>query len=215
VALLERRQFGAADSVFGAISEQLPTAPEVFYNRALARAASGRRPQAIADFEKYLELAPQASDRSAIRSAMNRLQDRVYGPGQALGSGVLVPGFGQMSTGRPVLGVLVLGAVTGALVFALAEQQTIHVATFTDPFGNPYVDSLPRTERPNLVLGAAGAAALWLGSAWEAMSYARRTRARAEAIIAFPTSITDASVFVGRAGRQRLLGLRIPLGIGG
>jgi tetratricopeptide (TPR) repeat protein len=211
VALLERRQFTAADSVFGTIAQQLPTAPEVFFNRGLARAARGERRAALTEFEKYLELAPSAADRSDVRSAMSQLQDRVYGGGQALLSGLVVPGMGQMSTGRPVFGVLVLGAVAGAAIFGLMQEETIEVATFTDPFGNPYIDSLPKTVRPNLVPAAIGAGVVWLGAAWEASRYANRTRARAEAIIALGESGRGILVGPGRNGATRL-GMTLALG---
>lgn len=183
VALLERRQYSAADSVFGAVAAQIPTAPEVYFNRGLARAARGARAPAIEDFEHYLELTPQADERASIRQAMTRLQDRIYSPGGAFSSGLAFPGMGQMTTGRPVLGVIVLGAVAGAVGFGMAESETFKVTSYRDPFGNTYVDSVPSTERPSLALAAGGAVALWIGSALEAMTYARRTQARAEAIL--------------------------------
>ena len=43
VALLERRQFIAADSMFSGIATKLPNTPEVYYNRVLSRAAQGKR----------------------------------------------------------------------------------------------------------------------------------------------------------------------------
>lgn len=184
VALLQRRQFLAADSAFAAVSRQVPAAPEPYFNRALSRAARGDRVQAIQDFERYLELAPQASDASLVRGSMARLPDRVYGPGQALGSGLLFPGMGQMSTGRPVLGVLVLGAVAGAVVMALSSRDELVTGQYTDPFGNRYTDSLTRTVRPLAVAGLAAAGAVWAGAALESVSYARRSRSRAESIIA-------------------------------
>ncbi len=55
---------------------------------------------------------------------------------------------------------------------------------YTDPFGNTYTDSTTRTTRPLAVAGLAGAGAIWLGAAWEAVAYASRSRSRAEAIIA-------------------------------
>jgi tetratricopeptide (TPR) repeat protein len=191
VALLERRQFIAADSMFGSIAQRLPNTPEIYYNRGLARAARGERALATEDFEKYLELSSNPPDRLAIRSAVSRLQDRVFGTGQALGSGILIPGMGQMSTGRPVLGVAVLGAVAGAMVWGLAREDGFEVKTFEDPFGTPYVDSIPRTTRPNVAIAAAAAGLLWFGSAFEAMTYARRTRARAESIIQIGTPVGD------------------------
>lgn len=184
VALLERRQYLAADSAFAAVARQVPAAPEPWFNRALSRAARGNRTEALQDFEKYLELSPQAADLPAVRSTMARLPDRVYGPGQAFGSGLLFPGMGQMSTGRPVLGVVVLGAVAGAVVAALTSKDELVTERFTDPFGNAYTDSLTRTTRPLAIAGLAAAGAVWAGAALESMNYARRSRARAEAIIA-------------------------------
>jgi tetratricopeptide (TPR) repeat protein len=182
VALLERRQFAAAEAVFGAVTTQLPAAGEAYYNRGLARAARGERAAAIEDFEKYLDLTPGAANRADIRTASVRLQDRVYSPGRAFVSGI-VPGLGQMNTGRPLLGLAVLAAVAGAAYYGFLSTETIRVQQFTDPFGNSYSDSIPRTERPHFVAAAAGAGALWLGASIEAMAYARGTRARAESII--------------------------------
>lgn len=187
VALLQRRQYLAADSAFAAVSRQVPSAPEPYYNLALSSAARGDRTEAMQRFERYLELSPQASDMVQVRGSMSRLPDRVYGPGQALGSGLLFPGMGQMSTGRPVLGVLALGAVAGAVVMALTSKDEVVTERFTDPFGNGYTDSLTRSTRPLAVAGLATAGVVWLGAAWESASYARRSRARAEAIIATTT----------------------------
>jgi tetratricopeptide (TPR) repeat protein len=183
VALLQRRQYAAADSVFATVAQQVPSAPEPFFNRALSRAARGDRQPAMRDFERYLELAPQSQDRAAVRDAMARLPDRVYGPGQAFASGLAFPGLGQMSTGRPVLGVLVLGIAGGGGFLALQTQEKIIARTYTDPFGNRYTDSIPETTRPRLIVGLASAGVVWLGSALESIAYARRSRARAEAII--------------------------------
>jgi tetratricopeptide (TPR) repeat protein len=214
VALLERRQYIAADSMFGSIAARLPNTPEIYYNRALSRAARGERALATQDFQKYLDLSPNSTDRSAINVAVARMQDRVFGSGQALGSGLVLPGMGQMSTGRPFLGVGVLGAVVGAIVWGMAEEQGFEVATFQDPFGNPYVDSLPRTTKPNFAIAAAAASALWIGSAVEAMSYARRSRARAESIIQIgvPTAgRDDAEAYLAVGPRAIGAGIRIRL----
>ena len=118
-----------------------------------------------------------------------------------------------MQTGRPVLGVAVLGAVASAIVFGMAEKQGFEVATFQDPFGNPYVDSLPRTTKPNLAIAAGVAGVLWVGSAIEAMSYARRTRARAESIIQVGVAGSDATnafLAVRPAGMSAGIRLRLP-----
>jgi tetratricopeptide (TPR) repeat protein len=205
VALLRRRQYAAADSVFGYVAQQVPSAPEPFFNRALARAAQGDRANAMQDFEKYLALAPQAADRVTIRDALPRLPDRVYNPGQAFVSGLAVPGLGQMSTGRPMFGVVALGTVGAAVALAMRTEDRTETRTYTDPFGQPYTDTVTLTRRPQLVAGLATAGAVWLGAALESIAYARRSRARAEAIIA-----RDININVRSLGNGRLaVGLRI------
>lgn len=212
LALLERRQYVAADSIFGSISKQLPNAPEPYFNRALSRAARGERTLAMQDFQKYVDLAGNPADRAAINAAVARLQDRVFGTGQALGSGLLLPGMGQMSTGRPFLGVAVLGVVAGAIVWGMTEKQGFEVKTFQDPFGNPYIDSLARTTRPNLPIAATAAGVLWAGAAYEAMSYARSSRARAESIIRLTVAGSeDANIYVAVDRRRVGAGLKLRL----
>ena len=212
VALLQRRQYLAADSAFAAVARQVPAAPEPYFNRALSRAARGDRTQAIQDFEKYLELSPQASDLTTVRSSMARLPDRVYAPRQAFGAGLLFPGMGQMSTGRPVVGVLALGAVAGAVVLALSSKEEVVTDRFTDPFGNQYTDSLTRTTRPMALAGLAAAGVVWAGAALESASYARRSRSRAEAIIA-RNEDRGVTLAVTPLPRRRVgLGVSLPLG---
>lgn len=215
VALLQHRQYVAADSAFAAVARQVPNAPEPFFNRGLARAARGNRTLAMQDFEKYLELAPQSTDRGQLRDAMARLPDRVFAPGSALLSGLLVPGLGQMSTGRPVRGVVALGLVTASLVWGMQLKEWETVELFTDPFGNPYQDTVPRSERSNLPAGLAIAGVIWAGSAVEAATYARRSGARAAAIIArFDGPTVRGSSGRGRDGKSELalLVMRLPRG---
>jgi tetratricopeptide (TPR) repeat protein len=184
VALLQRRQYGAADSAFGVVATALPTAPEPYYNRALSRAARGARASALEDFEKYLELAPAAPDRNAVRSTMAQLPDRLYRPASALGSGLVLPGLGQMNTGRPLFGVLLLGAAGGAATFAVTAKHSTEERTFQLPFGGgTYTERVPITTHPNLVTGGVALAVVWLGGALEASAFARRSRSKAEGVL--------------------------------
>ncbi len=183
VALLQRRQYAVADSVFGVVATEVPTAPEPHFNRALARAAQGSRVDAMESFERYLALDPAADDRLQVRALMSRLPDQVYRPGSSFASGMAVPGLGQMNTGRPVLGVTILGLAAGASVFALRTKTETVAQSFTDPFGNRYTDSVATTSRPYLIAGVASAAAVWLGGALESLMFARRSRARAQGVI--------------------------------
>lgn len=215
VALLERRQYVAADSLFGSIATQLPNSPEIYFNRALSRAARGARALAMEDFQKYLDLAANPPDRSAINSAVARLQDRVFGSGQALGSGLAFPGMGQMSTGRPLFGVAVLGAVAGAIVWSLTDVQKLETRTYPAPFppNTTYTDTVLVTRKPNFVVGATAASVVWVGAALEGMSYARRTRARAESIIQIgPVAAPGApDLFLAFAGRRVGAGVAVRL----
>src|SRR5690606_793785 len=102
---------------------------------------------------------------------MPRLPDRVYSPSQAFVSGLAVPGLGQMSTGRPLLGVVALGAAGGAVALALRSQESTETRTYTDPFGQPYTDTVAITKRPQLIAGLAAAGAVWLGAALESSTY--------------------------------------------
>lgn len=103
-----------------------------------------------------------------------------------------------MSTGRPLLGVVALGAVGGSVALALRSEDRTETRTYTDPFGQPYTDTVSVTRRPQLVAGLAAAAAVWLGAALESSTYARRSRARAEAIIARDIDVKVTSLHGGR-----------------
>lgn len=210
VALLSRKQYAAADSVFGFVATQMPAAPEPFFNRGLARAATGDREGAMQSFERYLALAPRAADRGPLREAMARLPDRVYSPGQAFASGVFVPGLGQMTTGRPVLGVLALGAVGAAVGLAVRSETETQTRQFNDPFGQSYTDTITTSSRPLLTAGLITAGVVWLGAALESIAYARGSRARAESIIAHEPARVAPGM---QLGVTRLSGGRVGVGL--
>lgn len=184
VTLLQQKQFVPADSAFGHVIRTLPGATEAFYNRALSRAARGERAAAMADFERYLQLSPGASDQAAIRSAMARLQDRVWDASSVFLQGLIAPGVGQMATGRPIRGVLILAVGGGIAAAGLTNKSTLQTNEYRDPFGNPYIDSVQVTEHPYLIPAAGALAAVWLLSALEASAFARGSLTRARGILA-------------------------------
>jgi tetratricopeptide (TPR) repeat protein len=184
VTLLQQRQLVAADSAFGSVIRSIPSASEAYYNRALARAARGMRDAANQDFERYLQLAPAASDQAAIRSAMARLQDRVWDASSVFFQGLIAPGVGQMATGRPVRGVLILALGGGIAAAGLKNKTELQIQEYRDPFGNPYTDSVEVSERPYLWPAAGALAAVWVLSAIEASAFARGSLARARGILA-------------------------------
>lgn len=111
-----------------------------------------------------------------------------------------------------MVGVLALGAVAGAVVLALSSKEEVVTDRFTDPFGNQYTDSLTRTTRPMALAGLAAAGVVWAGAALESASYARRSRSRAEAIIA-RNEDRGVTLAVTPLPRRRVgLGVSLPLG---
>jgi len=159
------RNTTSADRALTSAAGAAPAWPDVYYERALVYQAEGRTSQAIADFQHYLQLRPNAADRDVVASRIGAL-DR--SPTKAFASGIL-PGGGQFYTHQPILGVVVLGGVAASAVWAFKSTPI----TFTDPFGHPYQAG---TERKNLWTGVAVGGGIWLLGALEAAIHAASAR---------------------------------------
>lgn len=183
LAMYDRRDYGAAILAFSEALERAPTAYEALFNRALARAAENDRRRALTDLEAYLVAAPVVEDRAAIVNAIALLRRPVYDPGTAFARGIL-PGFGQVYTGRPIVGVVALVATGGAVGLALHQQTSQRVVPYVDPNGVPVPYTETVTKRPYLAAGVGAAAAITLGAAFEASRYAARSRQGATRITA-------------------------------
>lgn len=175
-------RYAAAALSFGTAISLQPDWAEAYYDRALANAARGQRELAIADLQQYLRLRPEAEDRAAVIKRISGLRGGPLSPTAALGLGLVIPGAGQMYTGRKVFGVLTLAAAGGALAFALKSGPVTKefVVNPTDPFGNPlppFVETRTETGRPNLVPGLAALGAIAGATAIEAFVHARRVNA--------------------------------------
>ena len=175
-------RYAAAAAAFGNAIAQQPDWAEAYYDRALANAARGQRELAIADLQQYLRLRPEAEDRAAVIKRISGLRGGPLSPTAALGLGLVIPGAGQMYTGRKVFGVLTLAAAGGALAFALKSGPVTKevVVNPTDPFGNPlppFVETRTETGRPNLVAGLAALGAIAGATAIEAFVHARHVNA--------------------------------------
>jgi len=142
-----------------------PAWPDVYYERALAYQADGQTSLAVADFNRYLQLRPNAVDKAAVEKRIGAL-DRSPSTAFALG---IIPGGGQFYTHQPVLGVIVMGGVAASAVWALKSTPK----TFTDPFGQPYTNG---SERKNLKTGIAVGGGIWLLGAIEAAIHASTAR---------------------------------------
>jgi len=179
----EAGRYAEAELAFGNAIALQPDWADAYYDRALTKIARGRREQAIADLQQYLRLRPEAEDRQAVIARMSGLRGGTLSPTAALGLGLVIPGAGQMYTGRRVFGVLTLAAAGGALAYGLKSGPVTKefVVNPKDPFGNPlppFIDTRTETGRPNLVPGLAAFGAIAGATAIEAFVHARQVNAR-------------------------------------
>ncbi|MEJ7809015.1 MAG: tetratricopeptide repeat protein [Gemmatimonadaceae bacterium] len=174
VAQLEQRRYREAERAFSAALSQVPDWELALYNRGVAFASERQPGPAIRDFEKYLELVPEAPDRPVIVRRVAELRRLTLQPNGALVRGLAVPGLGQLYTRRPVLGAVAFAATAGAVAFAVRTRVVTKTATAVDLLGNPYEYTYPERERPYVAAGVGVAAGVMLASAFEAYLYAKR-----------------------------------------
>lgn len=181
VALLDDGRYDAAAKEFDKVVRDAPGSAEGYYNRGLARAAGGKRSDAIRDLEVYQAAAPTVDERVSVARAIDVLRRPVFSPGTAFIRSVL-PGFGQLYTGRPILGVLALAVVGGAGGMAATQQTSERTVAYVDPNGvpAPYVERTQ--ERKYLTVGLATAAGVTTLALIEAVAYARRSQRGASLI---------------------------------
>ena len=176
-------RYAEAELAFSNAIALQPDWADAYYDRALTKIVRGRREQAIADLQQYLRLRPEAEDRQAVIARMSGLRGGTLSPAAALGLGLVIPGAGQMYTGRRAFGVLTLAAAGGALAYALKSGPVTKefVVNPKDPFGNPlppFIDTRTETGRPNLAPGLAAFGAIAAATAIEAFVHARHVNAR-------------------------------------
>jgi tetratricopeptide (TPR) repeat protein len=196
VTAYEAGRYAQAATAFGDAIRLQPDWADAYYDRALANALRGQRDLAIADLQQYLRIRPEAEDRTAVIARINSLRGGPLSPAAALGLGLVIPGAGQMYTGRRVFGALTLAAAGGALAYALKSGPVTKefVVNPTDPFGNPlppYVDTRTETGRPNLVAGLAAVGAIAGATAIEAFVHARRVNAAEQRFGASVVPLSD------------------------
>lgn len=175
LALFDDGRYEAAIRAFDDVVRDAPTAYEGYFNRGLARAASGSRAAALLDLERYRANAPMVDDRVEVGRAIEVLRRPVYRPGVAAARS-LIPGFGQFYTGRPVRGVLVLAAVGGTAGLALTQQTTTTTVPYVDPNGAPAPYTLTSQKRAYFTAGMGAAAAFTLLGMIDAVMAAKRSQ---------------------------------------
>lgn len=185
LALFDDGRYAAAIRAFDDVVRDAPTASEGYFNRGLARAASGSRAAALQDLEQYRANAPTVDDRVEVGRAIEVLRRPVYRPGVAAVR-ALVPGFGQFYTGHPVRGVLVLAAVGGATGLALTQQTTTTTVAYVDPNGAPAPYTRTTQARAYFTTGIGAAAAFTLLGMIDAVVAANRSQRGATIVAVAP-----------------------------
>ena len=196
VTAYEAGRYAQAVAAFGSAIALQPDWAEAYYDRALANAARGQRALAIVDLQQYLRLRPEAEDRAAVIARISGLRGGSLSPSAALGLGLVIPGAGQMYTGRPAIGVVTLAAVGAAVAYAIKSGPVTKqfLVNPKDPFGNPlpaYIDTRTETGRPHLVPGLAVAGGIAGAAAIEAFIHARRVNVREQRFSAGLMPLSD------------------------
>jgi len=200
-------QFGRTEPALGAFTaaiEAAPEWPEAYYNRGLTYARLNQPELASTNLERYLELAPDAEDADAVRSALGRLADPQveFNPGSVIAAGLL-PGGAHFATGRPFVGTLVLGAVGGLIAFGILSEDIVIQCRSIPVDGVCPTQDIASEERtrPYLApaLGAAGG--LTVLAVWEAYRNAKGRSGDLGSLVQI-RSTTDGSI--RRWGMPRL-----------
>lgn len=155
-----------------AIVAALPADPEA--EAGLARLA----PRAVA-----VTPDPIVTRETAAVPPSDPADFRRYSPGQAMVLGLLVPGMGEIYTGRAVRGLVVLGAAVGAAATGLLVERVAVDCLIVpvDNFCPPSQIADERVERPYMAAGLGVAAAITVLGAIDAYFGARAQNARAAA----------------------------------
>ena len=178
VRAYEHGQLDSADVAFTAALSLAPDWAAAYYDRGVVRRVLGRRADAASDFQQYLRLEPDASNRGAVAARVAELQEQPLSPTRALTLGLVIPGAGQFYAGRPVRGALTVIGTGVALACGMSQHESMQAVqqTAQDPFGNPYTYTVNRrvTERPCRAPGFTAAGVIAVVSAIDAFRFARR-----------------------------------------
>lgn len=188
-------------------------------------------PRAMAEYCRFLALAPSAPEASDVRQRIAELAlalppdttvvripvspvAHMPAPGAALAAGLIIPGMGQFMTHQPAGGLFVMAAAAGGIWYGLQTQNvsTQVTRTGTDPFGNPYQYQTTETkaERQHLGVGVGAAGAVGLIAAIEAFAHARAGQShdqQANATTIPPNSSLTLSAFPILGIGQRSVGV--------
>ncbi|MDH5759258.1 MAG: hypothetical protein OEZ65_06685 [Gemmatimonadota bacterium] len=165
---------------FGVAVTEAPEWADPVFNRGVVRDRMGLWTEAVADFQRYLELRPDADDALAVSRRIGELQTvRLSTPPNPTATLVLgvLPGVGHFYSERPLGGLTVLAMSGGAVAAGLLVKE-ISVRCLTPPAAGascPDDQIVGRdVERPYLIPSLGVAAGVTLIGAVEAFVKARK-----------------------------------------
>ncbi len=173
LAAFDARRYEEARRAFDDAARALPSAAEAPFNRAIAQLQLDDRSAAQRDFTTYLTLLPDAPDRVLVQQSIDVLGRPHFRAGAAFTLGVL-PGMGQLYTGRPARGLVVLALVAGATYASRYTSSRRVSVAYVDPNDVPVPYTEIVTERPYRASAIAAGAGLTLAAALEAAWFAKR-----------------------------------------
>jgi tetratricopeptide (TPR) repeat protein len=172
------RQFSAAVQAFDSAVRAAPEWADALFNRGVMLSRLGDANGAVADFQQYLALRPDAEDAILVSRRIGQLQApiQVQSPGTTLTLGLILPGMGQFYTGRALGGMTVLALAGGAAAVGLLVEEVTVRCVGSVPSGSTcppdrYIGET--STRPYLVYGLAAAGAVTVLGAIEAYVRAR------------------------------------------
>ncbi len=128
VAAFDLGQYATAQQAFAAVIAVEPLFGPAYFNRAVSLAASGQADASIRDLERYVELEEDPEDANQVAAAVRTLRNppKRYSPGGAMLGSLVLPGTGQLYTGRSLAGFGFMAVAVGAVVFGeLSEKVQI------------------------------------------------------------------------------------------
>lgn len=181
LALFDDGRYAASVQAFDDVVRGAAASPEGYFNRGLARAATGQRAIALQDLEQYRVNAPAVDDRVEVGRAIEVLRRPVYSAGGAFAAS-LVPGVGQLYTGHTIRGVLTMVGVGAGVGMALVQRTTTESVAYTDPNGVPAPYTRAFRERAYFVPGMGAAAGVMLIGMIDAVTSAKRSQRGADVV---------------------------------
>lgn len=181
LALFDDGRYDASARAFDDVVRAAAESPEGYFNRGLARAASGKRAVALQDLEQYRVNAPTVDDRVEVGRAIEVLRRPVYSPGGAFVRS-FIPGGGQFYTGHTARGLLTLLGVGGGVGAAFVQTSSTETIAYTDPNGVPAPYTRTTRERAYFIPGVGAAAGFMVIGLIDAVVSASHSRRDADIV---------------------------------